>query len=129
METKHITLETLYNLIIDLRSEMNRRFGFVEQRLEHVEERLEHVEQRLAFVEQKLEHVQQVLDYIDKRLEKLENRVNFVENQQMEDRKMLLDIWRNREKVTLTFSKTFAFFNIFLAGVVSSIVAAFVKQN
>ena len=122
MDTRQVTLESLFQLTTDLRSEMN-------QRLEHVDQRLEHVDQRLEHVGQRLDYIQQKLDYIDKRLEKLENRVDFVENQQMEDRKMLLDIWRNREKVTLTFSKTFAFFNIFIAGVVSSVVAAFVKQN
>ena len=111
MNTGQVTLESLFQLMSDMRSKL----GQISDRLEHVDQRLDRIDQRL--------------DYLEQRFEKLEKRFDRMEDQQMEDRKIIMELWRDREKVTVTFSKTFAFINVFVAGIVSGLVAFFIKQE
>src|SRR4030065_192302 len=85
--------------------------------------------QQFNRMEKRFEQIYNILGQMDTRFEQLENRIVFIDNQQMKDRTMLMDIWRDREKVTVTFSKTFAFINILISGIVAGFVSFFTKHT
>ncbi|MFA6917538.1 MAG: hypothetical protein WC285_01725 [Candidatus Gracilibacteria bacterium] len=64
---------------------------------------------------------------VHRRFEQADKRMDRIEYQQLEDRKMLMDVWQSREKVTVNFPKGFVGINAFISGVISATVAFFIK--
>lgn len=62
------------------------------------------------------------------RFEHIEKRMDQIEHQQPEDRQILMDIWKSRDKVTVTFSRTFTAVNAFISLLVSAITATVVAK-
>jgi uncharacterized coiled-coil DUF342 family protein len=64
-----------------------------------------------------------------RRFEYLERRMDRIENLQMEDHKILMELWQSRDKVTVNFSRTFTFVNAFISCFVATITSLFVSSK
>lgn len=122
-----VTNEMLYELFKEFREdfkgfkrEVNSRFDQVDKRFEQVDKRFEQIDQRFDLVDKRFEQV-------DKRFEQVDNRFAQLEDAQSEDRKILRDLWENREKQTLNFSSIY--FSITLAASVMAAIATSYIMN
>jgi predicted nuclease with TOPRIM domain len=100
METTIVTTNMLYEFLKEFKTEVYNRFEQMDKRFEQV----------------------------DNRFEQLEKRMDRLENQQLDDRKMLMEVWQSRDRITVNFSRTFTIVNAFISGIVATFVAAFVKK-
>ena len=58
-----------------------------------------------------------------KRFEQLDHRLDRIENQQTEDRKILMNLWENRENMKLSMTRSL----LTVTGIISGIVAIIVS--
>lgn len=77
---------------------------------------------------QLLQEMNERLDHIEKRMDRMESKIDRLEDNQMEDRKMLMDLWKDREHVTVKFSRTFLGVNATISAVIAIIISLFVKN-
>lgn len=68
-------------------------------------------------------------EQIEKRLERMETRIYRMEDQQSEDRKILMDLWQDRNQVTVKFSKVFTGINALISAIVSGTITLLVQRN
>lgn len=92
-----VTNEMLYELFKEFREDFKGFKKDVNSRFDQVDKRFEQIDQRFDLVDKRFEQV-------DKRFEQVDNRFEQLEDAQSEDRKILRDLWENREKQTLNFS-------------------------
>jgi predicted nuclease with TOPRIM domain len=114
-------LDLLYKLGLETKDRLDKlesAFTATNDRLENLEAKIDSLQSELADFKAEA----------NQRFDRLEKRLDRIEDQQMEDRKIIMDMWREKDKVTATFSRTFAFLNIFIASLVSGFVAFFVKR-
>jgi hypothetical protein len=74
------------------------------------------------------ETLHQLLQEINMRLGRIETRMDRLENQQMEDRKLLMDLWKDRDEVKIKFSRTLFGVNATISMVVAIIVSLFTRR-
>lgn len=62
-------------------------------------------------------------EQIDKRLEQVDKRFERMENQQLEDRKILMNLWENKDNMKLSFTRTLLTVTGLTSGVIAFIVS------
>ena len=78
------------DLIIEMLKEMGESISTLNERITTMDERITAVQTNLS----------DQIKEIAKRMDRLEHRVERVEDGQRDDRKLLMDIWQHRDKVT-----------------------------
>ena len=128
MENAIVTTNMIYEFLKEFKLEVYNRFEQIDKRFEQVDKQFEQVDKRF--------------EQVDKHFEQVEKRIDRIENQQLdarkmlmdiwqarnEDHKMLIDLWQSRDKVTINFSRTFTAVNAFISGIVATFIALFVKR-
>jgi len=74
----------------------------------------------------KLDLILKVLEQYEKRFEQIEKRLEYLESRVDRMENKIDDIHDARDKVTVKFSRAFAFVNIFLAALVAYITSNFI---
>ena len=138
-----VSNEMLYELLRDFKADMNRRFDDVDRRFDEVdrkfqdvEKRFEEVNQRFVSIDQRFESIDRHFEAIDKRFEaidrhfeRIERRLDeFEEKNRREHEAMsekLDEIYRSRDRVTVNFTKTWAFASLMIAVLSSALSMAF----
>ena len=95
-----ITNGMLYDLIRDMKEDISRRFDEVDRRF----------------------------DEVDKRFEMNERRITSMETDIKDIREKLNILIYDRDKVKITFSRTFAFSTIFFSALIAYVVALFSRN-
>jgi len=119
MNNGSVTNEMLYELIRDFKAEVYRRFEYMDLRIDKIEN-------------QQSENYKMLSDRIDRldgRMDRIDSRMDRTESQQSEDRKLLMDIWKTRDVVTVKLSRSFAMVNAFISAFVAVFVSLFVKKQ
>jgi chromosome segregation ATPase len=145
-------LQKFRNEFCDFKSEVNQRFDKIETRLDSIEMRLDKVETRLDRMDERFDKMDARFDGMDSRFDKMENqfetRMGRMEARQdedrkvmlglifevkaqlreqgkmiMENRKMIMDIWECRDKVTVRFNRKLYVVTASISTVVSTIVS------
>ncbi len=106
--TAQITNGMLYDLIKDMKDDINRRF----------EEQKTYTDRR--FEEQKT--------YTDRRFEVIDDKFTTLIKQVEKNTNMLEEIYFNKDKTKITFSRTFAFSTMFFSGLIAYVVALFSRH-
>ncbi len=105
--TAQITNGMLYDLIKDMKDDMCRKFNEVDRRFDEVDRRF---------------------DEVDKRFDLNERRVECLETDMKDIRNKLNELLYERDKVKITFSRTFATGTMFFSGLIAFIVAMFSRN-
>lgn len=69
------------------------------------------------------EDVSNRFDQIDKRLDLMDKRIERIEQQQTEDRKILMNLWENRDNLKLNLTRSLLTVTGILSGVIAIIVS------
>lgn len=93
-----ITNEMLYELIKDFKDDSRQRFEQIDNRFEQVDKRFEQ---------------------IDDRFEQVDKRLVRIEDQQIEDRKILMELWENRSRSNLNFTSFYFLITLFASTTVA----------
>ncbi len=109
MEMENVTNGMLYDLIRDFKDDVNRRFAEVDKRFEQVDKRFEQIDKRF--------------EQVDKRFEQLYKEMGEMREAMKEDRNKLNEVYESRDKVTITFSRTFVGINMVLSAMVSAFIS------
>jgi chromosome segregation ATPase len=108
-----ITNEMLYELIKDLKTDMNRRFEQVDKRFEQVEKRFEQVDKRL--------------EQVDKRLDEMFDLIRDERKGREKNEDKLERIYESRDRVCVKFARSWTFASFFIA-ISSAIIALFINE-
>ncbi len=117
MEMENVTNGMLYDLIRDFKDDVNRRFAEVDKRFEQVDRRFE---QMTAEMNSRFE---QITADMNSRFEQVHREMDEMKEMIKEDRKKLNEVYESRDRVTVTFSRTFVGINMVLSAMVSSFVS------
>ncbi len=101
MTKSTITNEQLYELLIEFKRDVNRRFDESDRRFEEMDRRMTRLEENQH--EDRKRSDEQFLELKMERREdnkRSDERFSEMKAEQREDRKMLMDIWKSRDKVT-----------------------------
>lgn len=108
-----ITNEMIYKMLKDFKDSTEKRF-------EQVEKRLDNVEQRSLGLEQRFE---MLYDMLKEFKADTNRRLDKIEAQQLEDRRILMNLWEYRDNMKLSFTRTL----LTVTGLVSGVVAVIVS--
>jgi hypothetical protein len=103
-----ITNGMLYDLIRDMKDDINRRF-----------------EEQKAYTDRRFEIIDDKFRTIDDRFRIIDDKFITLINQVEKNTNMLEEIHFNRDKTKVTFSRTFAFSTMFFSSLIAYLVALF----
>lgn len=118
MENTYVTTETFSEFLKEFREFKKEMCGFQKEMHSFREEMYEFKKEFREFKKESY-----------RRFEYLEKRMDRLENLQMEDHKILMELWQSRDKVTVSFSRTFTFVNAFISCFVATITSLFVSSK
>ncbi len=129
MHTNTVPNWMLYDLIRSMKDDMDRKFSEIKEdisefRQQHKEDitrletRIDRLETRIDKLEVKFDKLEAKVEKLDEKIEKLNEKVD---NNTQQINELLL----NREKIQISFSKTFAFANIFFSVLIAYLAALF----
>ena len=76
---KEITLELIYNTLVQFKQETNTRFDSIEEHLAIVDKRLDDIEEHLAIVDERLDNIEEHLAIVDGRLDGIDKHLAIVD--------------------------------------------------
>ena len=76
---KEITLELIYNTLVQFKQETNTRFDNIEEHLAIVDERLDGIDKHLAIVDERLDGIDKHLAIVDGRLDGIDKHLAIVD--------------------------------------------------
>ena len=122
MHTNTVPNWMLYDLIRSMKDDMDRKFSEIKEdisefRQQHKED-ITRLETRIDKLEVKFDKLEAKVEKLDEKIEKLNEKVD---NNTQQINELLL----NREKIQISFSKTFAFANIFFSVLIAYLAALF----
>ena len=125
--TAQITNGMLYDLIKELKVDMNRRFDEVDKKFEEVDRRFEDIDRRFEDVDRRFDEQQ---TYMERRFEEMDRRFNITDDkisdlavQVSKNTDKIEDLYFHRDKVKITFSRVFAGGIVLFSGVTAYIGA------
>jgi SMC interacting uncharacterized protein involved in chromosome segregation len=124
MESNSITLEMLYNLLIDFKEETRRNFEQVDKRFEQVDKRFEQIDSRFTLNDGRTDRIENDLRDLKHEMEE-----GFREVREMirSDRNKLDQVYEARNEVKVKFAHGWAFVTVvlgFLGGIAAIITKA-----
>ena len=138
MQALAISISNLHDLVLRMQENMDRRFneqkadlGKLETKLDDRIAKLEtKVDDRIAKLETKLDDSITKLDYRIMKLEtKLGDQMNKLEFKLDKNTDRIDEIYFNRDRVKISFSRTFVFGTAIFSALVAFFVALFTPQN
>lgn len=118
-----ITNGMLYDLIMEMKGDMNRRFDEVDKKFADVDKKFTDVDRRFDEVDKKFTEIYRRFDEVDKRFDMNERRIESLEDEVKDVGKKLNELVYERDKIKITFSRTFAGGTMFFSGLIAFIVA------
>lgn len=106
MTTMEINNEMIYELLKDFKADVYKRLEQTEARIEMIHELLKEFKTDIY-----------------QRFEQIDHRLERIENQQTEDRKILMNLWENRENMKLSLTRSL----LTVTGIISGAVAIIVS--
>ena len=101
---------------------MDRKFQDVDKRFEEVNQRFVSIDQRFESIDRHFEAIDRHFERIERRLDEFEEK-NRREHEAMSEK--LDEIYRSRDRVTVNFTKTWAFASLMIAVLSSALSMAF----
>ncbi len=126
-----VSNEMLYEFLRDFKADMNRRFDDVDRKFQDVDRKFQDVDRRFEEVNQRFVSIDQHFASIDQHFERIERRFDeFEEKNRCEHEVMnekLDEIYRSRDRVTVNFTRTWAFASLMIAVLSSVLSMAFIN--
>lgn len=95
--------------------------------LKSVKDDLQHIKETVRDLKEDFKNfkyeVYNRFDQIDKRFEQVDKRLDGIEYQQREDRKILMELWKEKDNMKLSFTRTL----LTVTGLTSAIIALIVS--
>lgn len=102
MTTMEISNRMIYELLKEFKADVYKRFDQIDGQFAQVNGRFEQMESRFG---------------------QMDRRLDRIENQQTEDRKILMNLWENRENMKLSLTRSL----LTVTGIISGAVAIIVS--
>lgn len=116
MTTSSVTLEMVYNELKGVKDDLQH----VKIDLQHVKDDLQHVKETVRDFKEDFKNFKYEIynrfDQIDKRFER-------IENQQTEDHKILMELWKEKDNMKLSLTRTL----LTVTGLFSAVIALIVS--
>ena len=122
MNTNSVPNWMLYDLIRSMKDDMDRKFSELKEDIS--EFRQQHKED-IARLETRIDKLEVKFDKLEAKVEKLDEKIEKLNEKVDNNTQQINELFLNREKIQISFSKTFAFTNVFFSVLIAYLAALF----
>ncbi len=127
-------MEVTNEMIYKKFEQIDQRFAQIDQRFAQIDQRFEQIDQRFSQMDKRFENLErqnemfyemfrEFKDDTNRRFEQMDKNFMRIEALQMEDRRILMKLWEERDNMKLSYTRTL----LTMTGVTSGVIAMIVS--
>lgn len=119
--------QVLVKMIENIDTKIDNFRENVDEKFKQVDARFEQIDKRFEQIDKRFEQMDNRLDQMDENIRDVKQDVRDVKKDVIADRDKLQEVYESRDKVTVTFTRSWATASFFIALISSTIILAVAK--